>query len=170
MNILDNKKLLLVLGSLLVVIGLLKPNLSTIWTPSNTNTIITNDLQYEKPATPETKEACDKVVDIIINGPSSRKADGLKLASLYCDLANLISLDGENQVIKSTLEIREANKLAGLLSHINIKDKYDGLSEAANGVIVVSIGDDDAILDQALRAKSVTAFRNLAWACAQGAK
>lgn len=169
MNILSNKKIVLIIGICLVAIGLFKPDLSSIL-PSPIGVVETNSLQLEQPKDPAIQEACDQVIQILRSGPSSRKQDGVRLASLYCDLASLISLDEDEQSIKSTLEIREANKLAGKLSHLNLKDKYDGLSEAANGVLVAALGDDDSVLDPTLRQRAVSAFRNLAWACVEGAK
>jgi len=169
MNILTNKKIVLIIGIGLIAIGLFKPDLSNIL-PTPNRVTETSVLQLEQPSDPAIQEACDQVIQILRSGPSSRKQDGTRLASLYCDLASLISLDGDEQSIKSTLEIREANKLAGKLCHLNLKDKYDGLSEAANGVLIAALGDDDAVLDASLRQRAVSVFRNLAWACVEGAK
>lgn len=92
--------------------------------------------------------------------------DGLKLASLYNDLATLIDINDE--IIKNTEEIREANKIAGRMSKLDIKGKYPNLSEAANNMIIKYIGDENAALSDELRSKSVSAFRALAWACKEG--
>lgn len=169
MKLLTNNKLLLGLGVALLVIGLLKPDISNLL-PSKASVVNNTSLSLEEPTEQAVKDACLEVTQVLRDGSSDRKYDGMRLASLYCDLANLVSLDGDEQAIKSTLEIREANKLAGKLCRLNLKDKYDGLSEAANGVLIAALGDDDAVLDTALRQKAVSVFRNLAWACVEGAK
>jgi hypothetical protein len=86
------------------------------------------------------------------------------------DLATLIELDGEDEVIRTTEEVRQANSLTGLMLRMNIKDKYKELSKSLNDVIVVGIGEDIIPLDADLRAKAAESFRALAWACSEGAK
>lgn len=167
-KILENKFFLLI-AICLIFYGLARPNLADFLYKSKPNT--TNiDRDISAPKDPKIKEVCEEVINVLKSGPSSRKNDGIKLSSLYTDLANLVSLDGDDQVIKSTLEIREANKLSGIMLQLDLNGKYSGLSSAANNVIVSSLGSDDVVLDQQLRTKAVEAFRALAWACYQGSK
>jgi len=164
----NNKSLLLVLGLALVCVGIFQPTIGkpVINKPDIVDTIVV----ITPPADKALLEACDPVISALKNGDKSRVADGRRLSSLYMDLSTLIELDGENQVVKTTEEIRQANSLSGVMLKLNIKDKYPGLAEAANGVVVVGIGDDTVLLDENLRAKAVESFRALAWACNEGAK
>lgn len=163
-----NKKLLLVIGCVLICVGVFKPSLSIkpIIAPDNIDTIVV----ITPPVDEALKESCQKVIEILQNGGEPRIKDGKKLASLYMDLSTLISLDGENEVIKTTEEIRQANRISGLMLDMNIKGRYPDLAAAANGVIVASIGDDVMILDAPLRSKAAESFRALAWACNEGTK
>ena len=159
----NNKTVLIVVAVFLLLIGIFKPNLDTIFPDSKPGPTI----NVVEPTDPELKESCLALATILRNGKSS---DALRLSSLYSDIGDLIALDGENEVIKSTEEIRQANKLSGSLLRLDIKGKYEGLATAAEKVIVVSIGQDDLPLDKELRNKSVTAFKALAWACKEGSK
>jgi hypothetical protein len=162
-----NNTLLLVLGLALVGYGVLKPDLGSLITPSVP--VINNVVNVEKPLDPDLLSWCDDVIKSF-RQTRDRKADALKLSSLYYDLANLISLDSNNEVIKNTLEIREANKLAGILFNLNIKGKYPDLAQACNNLVVIGIGDDDVILDENMRKKAVETFKALSWACYEGSK
>ena len=157
--------ILLVVGALLIGYGFFKPDLSNFI--PNKSVVVDNSIVVGPPSDPTIKEACKAVIDALQN---ANKNDCLKLASLYYDLSQLILLDGNDQVVKSTLEIREANKLAGLFFRLNLKDKYENLAEALNGVVVSGIGDDDVVLDETTRAKAVDVFKALSWACSEGAK
>ena len=72
--------------------------------------------------------------------------------------------------IKNTEEIRQANKLAGLMLRLDIKGKYEDLPEAAQALVLTAIGDDNVLLNPDLRAKAVNGFKALAWACNEGSK
>lgn len=161
-----NKNLLLVLAGILILIGIIKPDFSSLYCESRGSSVVS----VEKPTNSKVLEACSKVIDALKDGPSSRKSDGLRLASLYSDMATLISLDGEDQVINSTEEIRQANKIAGILLQLDIKGKYPDLAEAAKRVVVASVGDSDVLLDDKLRTGAVNGFKALAWACKEGSK
>lgn len=167
----SNKTLVLAVGAVLVVLGLLKPDFSSITNILNTN-IPTGSVEItvSKPTDPAVLQNCSFIISEFKNGPSSRKTDALKLSSLYHDLANLISLDDEKQVIKNTLEIRTSNILAGTLFNLNIKDKYPKLDVYCNQLLIDIIGENDVLLDPELRKKSVEAFRALSWACYEGSK
>jgi hypothetical protein len=162
-----NNTLLLVLGLALVGYGVLKPDLGSLITPSVP--VINNVVDVEKPLDPDLLSGCDDVIKSF-RQTRDRKADALKLSSLYFDLANLISLDSDNEVIKNTLEVRESNKLAGILFNLDIKGKYPDLAQACNNLVVIGIGDDDVVLDENMRKKAVETFKALSWACYEGSK
>lgn len=160
----NSKNILLLIAGVLVLFGLLKPNLNNIYpTPSKSVVVV------EKPTDENVLNACDAVVKAL-SVSSDRHTDGKRLSSLYMDISSLIELDGENSVIKNTEEIKQANSLSGLLLKLDMKGKYTDLSKATQSVIVSSIGDDIVELDDSLRAKAVKAFRALAWACEEGSK
>lgn len=161
----NTKNLLLLIGAVLIVLGLFKPNLSNIVnvSPSNTAVIV------EKPSNIELLDECQDVVNALKKN-NDRKYDAPRLASLYNDLATLISLDNEDMAIKNTEEVRQANKLAGVMLKLDIKGKYPELAKATNSVIVASLGDDSLMLDDKLRQQAIDGFKALAWACLEGAK
>ena len=162
-----NNKTLLIIGGILLVIGLVKPNFNL---PFDNPQPVNNIVIVSPPADSELKSKCELVINALRNGSSDRKQDGKRLSELCTDLAVLVGLDEENEVIKTTEEIRQANSLSGLMLRINLKNKYDGLSEAAQSVLVSQIGDDIVPLDQSLRNKAVDAFMGLAWAFNEGSK
>lgn len=124
------------------------------------------DLQIPKPSA-SLLELCSPVVESI-KGKSDFRKDGLVLANLYNDIATLIELNDD--IIKNTEEIREANRLSGSMLKLNVKDKYPQFPSAATNLIVEHIGDDNIALSAELRQKSVEAFRALAWACNEASK
>jgi hypothetical protein len=159
-----NNTFLLIIGSLLLVYGLFV-NLEINKTPiPNSSPVVV------APLDPTLKISCEKVITVFKEGSSDRNIDCIKLSNLYNDLAKLIALDNNNEIIKNTDEIRDANRLAGLLYNLDLKGKYPGLAEAANNVIVNYIGNDNVVLDKNLRDKAVEAFKGLAWACYEGSK
>ena len=163
----NTKNLVLSLAALLIVVGLFKPDLSKFINPpkpSNNSVIV-----VDKPSNPEILDECQEVIDAL-KTDSDRKTDGVRLASLYNDLATLVSLDGEDLVLKNTEEIRQANKLAGAMLRLDIKGKYPKLAKATEKVIVSSIGDDSIMLDEKLRQGAVDGFKALSWACLEGSK
>jgi hypothetical protein len=161
-----NKNLLLLLvAAVLIVFGLFKPTLSVVDLVNNQNSI-----KVVEPSNVMLRDHCISVIDALKSGPSSRKTDGKRLSSLYSDLALLISLDGENTVIKNTEEVRQANRLAGIMLQLDMKDKYKDLASANDTLIKVAIGDDSVLLDSILRDKAVEGFNALAWACYEGSK
>jgi len=162
-------KLLVVVGLLLLGFGLVKPNLGN-FIPSNNNSIVSIDTsKVSKPSDPVLLEACGAVTKALQDS-ASRKTDGVKLASLYHDLASLIALDGEDQTIKSTLEIREANRLAGSMCRLNLGGKYPDLADACEKLVVAGLGDSESVLDTETRKRAVDTFMALSWACYEGSK
>jgi hypothetical protein len=166
----NSKTIILVIAGLLLLIGITKPDLSSILkTNQQTPCITIEDTDFSAPNSEILKE---KAKDIIkaLSVDSDRKIDGKRLASLYNDIAALIALDGDSQVIKNTEEVRQANRLSGLMLKLNIKDKYENLAEANQALIKEAIGDDVVLLDSKLRSQAVEAFKTLAWACNEGSK
>ena len=103
-------KILLALGGLLIAVAILKPTLDHL--PIVPNTVSINELVIPG-VDNDTKLLLQPIVESFKNGSSDRKLDGKKLASLYLDIATLISLDGEDTVIKTTEDIKQANSIAG---------------------------------------------------------
>jgi len=161
------KNLVLLLATILIIIGLFKPDFASIINTSPTNNVST--VVVSKPSNIELLDECQDVVNALKKN-SDRKYDGLRLASLYNDLATLISLDNEDMVVKNTEEVRQANKLAGVMLKLDIKGKYPELAKSTNAVIVASLGDDSLMLDDKLREQAVDGFKALAWACIEGTK
>lgn len=162
-----NKQLVLGIGLLLILVGMLKPNLSNF--PLGGGRPVSIDV-LELPAPTEEallKEATD-VVNIIKN--NMPKQEARKLRDLYLDIGQLVKLDGEDQVIKNTEEIRQVNSIAGPMLKLDIKGKYPNLANEAKEVIVAAIGDDNIVLSPELRAKGVDGFSALAWAYNEASK
>jgi len=162
----SQKNILLGLAALLIVIGLLKPEFSNILGPNKPATV--DVLELSEPTDPAVKKEADDVVTVLKE--SGAKRDAKRLRDLYLDLAKLVELDGENEVVKSTEEIRQANSLAGVMLRLDIKGKYPDLAKETKEVVVASIGDDQILLSKELRAKAVEGFNALAWACNTGSK
>lgn len=162
-----SKKILLIFASLLILIGIVKPDLKSIITKPD---VVENIVIVTPPSDEKIRELCLPIVESLQNGSSSRHKDGKRLSDLYFDLAVLIELDGENEAVKTTEEIRQANSLSGLMLRLNIKGEYPGLTEASYNFLVSQIGDDIVPLDADLRSKAVLAFKALSWACNEGSK
>ena len=162
-----NNKLLLVVGAALLLFGLFKPNFNfPINKPDNTNIVVVTP-----PESAELRDKCKLVRDIFkTSSAQDKKQDARRLSDLCMDLATLVELDGDEEVVKTTEEIRQANALSGAMLRMNIKGKYPGLSDGAQLVISSQIGDDIAPLNSELRKKAVDAFRALAWACNEESK
>lgn len=161
--------ILTVLALLLIVIGVTKPDL-TIFVPQPNNDT-NNILVVEKPTDEVLLEKANAVAKSLTDSSStSKQQDAMRLASLYGDMATLISIDQEEEVIKTTEEVRQANSLSGLMLKLDIKGKYPDLSGAAQSLVISQIGDDIVPLDKSLREKAVGAFKALSWACKEGAK
>lgn len=164
-----NKNILLIIAGLLIVIGLVKPPIINNLLNNRPSQVTVDDIEITKPSQ---EDLVSKGQDVIkaLSVSDDRKTDGKKLAKLYLDIAKLISLDGEDEVIRNTEEIRQANKLSGLMLHLDIKGKYKDLAQANQALIIQAIGDDSVQLDSELRKKAVEGFKALAWACYEGSK
>lgn len=166
----NQNKILLIIATILIGLGVFKPNLSnlTINRPSVYNL---ENYVIDAPADSDLLNKALVVKDIFLSSDdSTRKSDCLKLSALYSDLAVLIELDNEDEVIKDTATIRETNSLCGKMLKLDIKDKYLNLPQASKDVIVTAIGDEDVLLDETLRKKAAEGFRALSWACYEGSK
>lgn len=164
----NTKNILLGVALLLISIGIFKPDISSWSLPHRNPSIPSENLDLVKPS----EELLPMVDDIVkaLSVSSDRKMDGKRLASLYNDIATLISLDKENEVIKTTEDIRQANRLSGLMLKLDIKGKYPDLPEANEALMKQAIGDDQVLLNQDLREKAVNGFKALSWACNEGSK
>jgi len=162
----SQKNILLGLATLLIVIGLLKPDFSNILGPNKP--VMVDVLELPAPTDEAVKKEADDVVALLKE--AGAKNDARRLRDLYIDLAKLVELDGEDEVIKSTEEIRQANSLAGVMLKLDIKGKYPDLAKETKEVVVASIGDDQILLSKELRVKAVDGLKALAWACNMGSK
>jgi hypothetical protein len=160
-----DKKVLLGLGGLLILVGLLKPEFSDILKPKPS---VVDVLELSVPTDEAVKKEADDVVTVLKE--AGIKSEAKRLRDLYIDLAKLVELDGEDEVIKSTEEIRQANSLAGIMLRLDMKGKYPNLAKEAKEVVVASIGDDQILLSKELRVKAVEGLNALAWACNEGSK
>jgi hypothetical protein len=162
----SQKNILLGLAALLIVVGLLKPEFSNILGPNKP--VAVDVLELPVPTNEAVKKEADDVVTLLKE--AGAKSDARRLRDLYIDLAKLVELDGEDEVVKSTEEIRQANSLAGVMLRLDIKGKYPDLAKETKEVVVASIGDDQILLSKELRTKAVEGLNALAWACNQGSK
>jgi len=162
-----NKNLILNIAIVLIGIGLLKPSIPGF---INNKPIAIDVLELAEPSDDKLKAEANDVVAIFKHAGSDAKSDARRLRDLYMDLAKLVSLDGEDEVIKNTEEIRQANSLTGVMLRLDIKDKYPNLAKEAKEVIVAAIGDDNIVLSKELRVKTADALNALAWACNEGSK
>lgn len=160
-------KNLLILGGILIVLGLYS-KVATNFNPKSDNSNI-DVMELSEPSDPTVKKEAADVLALLKNSNGS-KNDCKKLRDLSLDLARLIELDGEDMVIKSTEEIRQANSLAGVMLRLDVKGKYKDLAKESKDVIVAAVGDDNVSLSTELRTKAVDGFGALAWAYNEASK
>jgi hypothetical protein len=165
----NNKSLLLLVGGLLIIIGLVKPDLSSIGFPNN-RPMPADVLELSAPTDESVKKEAQDVISLLKQAGPQARSDSKRLRDLYLDMAKLVELDDEEMVIKSTEEIRQANSLAGVMLRLDIKGKYPNLAKETKEVIVNLIGDDQILLSKELRTKAVEGFNTLAWAFNEGSK
>lgn len=165
----NTKKTLLLIGAVLVLIGFLKPDLSNIL--PNPRPVTVDVMELAEPTDAVLKKEADEVVVLLqkLNAKSDI-AKFRKLRDLYLDLARLVELDGEDTVIKTTDEIRQANSISGVMLRLDMKDKYADLKKELNDVMVSGIGDDSLNVSSELRTKGIDSFLALAWAINEGVK
>lgn len=159
----------LIIGIALLGLGLYGKYSPSI-VPDNPVAVVENYVT-DAPSDQTLLDHSKKIISILEESDdSTKKSDFLKLSSLYSDMSILIELDNEDKVIADTATIKEANSLSGKMLRLKIKDKYPGLAEAAKELVISAIGEDDVMLDDKLRSKSVDAFRALSWAFYEGSK
>jgi hypothetical protein len=163
-----NKNLVLVVGGLLILLGLTRFDLGRLnpVRPSPSNVDV---MELVSPSDENVKKEAQDVINLL-KASSGSKNDFKRLRDLTLDLGRLVQLDGEDLVIKSTDEIRQANSIAGVMLRLDIKGKYADLPKEAKEVIVASIGDDNINLTPDLRVKAVEGFNALAWAYNEASK
>lgn len=161
-----NNNVLLVVAGLLIVIGLTKFDMST-FLPNRPSS--NNDRVVTMPKDPAILKESRDVLKVV-HDQNVSKADARRLRDLMLDMKQLISLDGEDEVIKGTEEIRQANSLAGVMLRMDIKGKYADLAKECKDVIVAAIGDDQMVLSPELRSKALDGFDGIAWALDEGSK
>lgn len=163
----NNKTLVLVIGSVLILVGLTRMDLSS-FLPSMPQNI--DVMELAEPTDPNVKKEADEVVALVKSYGASSKSDFKKLRDLMLDLGRLVELDGEDEVVKNTDEIRQANSLSGPMLRLDIKNKYKDLKKESQDVVIASIGDDNIPLTKELRPKAVEGFNALAWAYNEATK
>lgn len=157
----------LIVGILLICWGLFGTKLSDIINISGPSKIDTMELSA--PSDPALKKEADDVVNLLKNS-SAEKSELKKLRDLMLDLGRLVQLDGEDEIIKNTDEIRQANSIAGIMLRLDVKGKYANLAKESHEVMVAAIGDDNIALSKDLRPKAVDGFNALAWAYNESSK
>jgi hypothetical protein len=165
---LNSKNVLLALAGLLIVIGLIKPDLSKLGISPSRPSII-DVMELVAPTDENVKKEAEDVIGLL-KSANVPKTELKKLRDLSLDLGRLVELDGDDLVIKNTEEIRQANALAGPMLRLDVKGKYPNLAKEAKEVIVASIGDDNINLSPELRTKAVSGFNALAWAYNEASK
>lgn len=158
---------ILVVAGLLILIGLTKFDLSSLNIVPR-KPVVVDVLELPAPVDANVLKEAKDVLTIVQN--QMDKPEARRLRDLYLDMKRLIQLDGEEEVIKSTEEIRQANSLAGVMLRMDIKGKYPNLAKECKDVIVSTIGDDQLVLSPILRSKALDAFDALAWALNEGSK
>lgn len=161
-----SKTLILASGIILLIIGILKPDLSFITKNNNSNIVVDEIIVVSPPADAKLREICQPIIETL----KGSAKDARRLSNTFLDIARLIELDGEDMVIKNTEEIKQANGLVGPMLRLDIKGKYPSLSKNCQAVLVNQIGDDNVTLTKELRNSAVEAFRALGWACYEGSK
>jgi hypothetical protein len=162
-----NNKIILAIAGLLIILGLSKLDLNFL--RGNNNPTNIDVMELTEPTDELVKKEADEVISLVKSYNGS-KNDFKKLRDLMLDLGRLVELDGENEVIKNTEEIRQANSLAGIMLRLDIKGKYEDLSKESQDVVIAAIGDDNIPLSKELRPKAVDGFNALAWAYNEGSK
>jgi hypothetical protein len=175
-----NKNVVLVIGAVLIAVGVFKPDLSNFF-PGNGggNTVVVPSVEFAEPTDPNLMASALKVADALKAG-ENHKADGLALANLYHDIARLIELDGDNEIVKTTTEIAEVNSVAGRLMNLQLRGQYPDLAKAAKSLVVNALNGnadpkedlevDVAVLNAESRSAAVAAFDALSWGCFEGSK
>jgi hypothetical protein len=178
-EIIMSKSFVLVIGVVLIAVGVFKPDLSNLL-PNNGggDSVVVPSVEFAEPTDPNLMASALKVADALKIG-ENHKEDGLALAKLYHDIARLIELDGDNEIVKTTTEIAEVNSVAGRLMNLQLRGQYPDLAKAAKSLVVNALNGevdaeesevDVAVLNAESRSVAVAAFDALAWGCFEGSK
>jgi len=165
----NKNNLVLILAGTLVLIGLVKPDFSNLL--PNKPVVVENET-LSAPVSDGVKAVAEKITKIFKESSAKdKKIKGQRFKSLMIDLAKLIKLDSEKEVIKSTKELRFANAVAGNMSDLDMKGEFVDLAKTCTEVIAVSLGGtEDILLTPELREKGGDGFLAIAWAVEQGLK
>lgn len=163
-------KIVLALAAILVLVGLFRPDFSNL-IPSNKPAVVETET-LQTPASADVKAVAEKVTKIFKESTAKdKRVKGQKFKSLMVDLAKLIKLDGEREVVKSTKELRLANSIAGRMCDLDMKGEFTDLAKTCTEVLTTSLGGtDDILLTPELREKAGDGFLAVAWAVEQGLK
>lgn len=161
-----NNTLVLTIAGLLILVGIAGIDLTSILSPGKPAVVDVLEL------TPPTDEVLLKEATDVLNIVKSQlsKEEARKLRDLYLDMKQLVKLDGEDEVIKNTEEIRQANSIAGSMLRLDMKGKYPELAKECKEVMITAVGDDQIVLSSELRLKGMDGFDALAWAMNEGSK
>lgn len=162
-----NNKVVLGIALILIAVGLFKPDLSN-FPLGGGRPLVVDVLELPAPTDEALLKEANDVLQIVKSEMS--KEEARKLRDLYLDMKQLIKLDGEEEVIKNTEEIRQANAIAGAMMRLDIKGKYANLAKECKEVVIAAIGDDQIVLSPELRLKALDSFDALAWALNEGSK
>lgn len=166
----NKDKVVLILAGALVLIGLFKPDFSNL-IPSNRPVAVETET-LQTPVSTDVKTVAEKVTKIFKESTAKdKKVKGQRFKSLMIDLAKLIKLDGEREIVKSTKELRLANSIAGRMSDLDMKGEFTDLAKTCTEVLAASLGGtEDILLTPELREKGGDGFLAIAWAVEQGLK
>lgn len=165
----NKNNLILILAATLVLIGLVKPDFSNLL--PNKPTVVENEA-LAAPVSDEVRVVAEKITKIFKESSAKdKKNKGQRFKNLMVDLAELIKLDGEKEVVKSTKELRFANAVAGNMSNLDMKGEFVDLAKTSTEVVAASLGGtEDILLTPELREKGGDGFLAIAWAVEQGLK
>lgn len=154
-----NKKMRLILGLVICVIGLVgEPIFNAL---KNVNiTPDKTDVTVVEPAI-ELKTLVDPVVEIDI-----KSEDANLLSCFYSEMADVVNED--STFLQNTEQFRTFNITAGkLYFSTKLKDKYENLGESIDKIIIQSIGVENVALDSSKRKKLVDVLNAIAWGVKQ---
>lgn len=162
----NKNTILLIIAGCLIIAGLGKLDLSNLWVVPNRPSV--DVMELPKPTDANVLQQSQDVLAIV--KAQMDKNEAKRLRDLYLDMQQLIRLDGDDEVIKNTEDILQANSLAGPMLKLDLKGKYPDLAKECKEVVVSAIGDENIQLSPELRTKAMEGFGALAWAFNEGSK
>jgi len=106
-----NKNVVLAIGAVLVAVGVFKPDFSSLL-DRGVPSVTVPSVEVSEPTDPVLLADALKVSEALKGGPNA-KVDGMSLSGLYADIAKLVSLEGADEVVRTTSELVEVNSVAG---------------------------------------------------------